>query len=81
MFDRTEWRTCQESIAIVQPGQNKNLKDKELVLSYAFMVLSYASVSTVLATEGIYSDHNHGYLCPPPSQHRPGTQGTVQEYK
>ncbi len=32
-------------------------------------------------TEGIYSDHNHGCLNPPPSQHRPGTQGTVQEYK
>ncbi len=27
--------------------------------------ISYASVSTVLATEGIYSDHNHGCLYPP----------------
>ncbi len=43
--------------------------------------ISYASVLTVLATEGIYSDHNHGCLYPPPSQHRPGTQGTVQDYK
>ncbi len=33
-----------------------------------------------LATEGIYSNHNHGCLYTPPSQHRPGTQGTVQEY-
>ncbi len=43
--------------------------------------ISYASVSTILATEGIYSDHNHGCLHSPSSQHRPGTQGTVQEYK
>ncbi len=33
--------------------------------------ISYASVSTVLATEGIYSDHNHGCLYPPqPTQTR-----------
>ncbi len=39
-------------------------------------------MSTILATERIYSHHNHGCLYPPPpSQHRPGTQGTVQEYK
>ncbi len=29
MFDRTGWKTFQESIAIVQPGQNKSL-NKEL---------------------------------------------------
>ncbi len=28
-FDRTGWKTCQESIAIGQPGQNKSL-NKEL---------------------------------------------------
>ncbi len=39
------------------------------------------SVSTILATERIYSDHNHGCLHSSSSQHRPGTQGTVQEYK
>ncbi len=43
--------------------------------------LEYASVSTILATEGIYSDHNHSCLHSPSSQHRPGTQGTVWEYK
>ncbi len=41
----------------------------------------YASVSTILATEGIYSDHNHSCLHSLSSQHRPGTQGTVWEYK
>ncbi len=51
-----------------------------LILLLPWSGISYASVSTVLATEGIYSDHNHGCLYPPPSQHRPGTQGTVQEY-
>ncbi len=29
MFDVTGWKTCQESIAIVQSGQNKSL-NKEL---------------------------------------------------
>ncbi len=43
--------------------------------------ISYASVSTILATKRIYSDHNHGCLHSSSSQHRPGTQGTVQEYK
>ncbi len=38
-------------------------------------------MSTILATEGIYSDHNHGCLYSPSSQHRPGTQGTVWEYE
>ncbi len=38
-------------------------------------------MSTILATEEIYSDHNHGYLHSLSSQHRPGTQGTVREYK
>ncbi len=38
-------------------------------------------MSTILATEGIYSDHNHSCLHSPSSQHRPGTQGTVWEYK
>ncbi len=33
---------------------------------------SYASVSTILATEGIYSDHNHGCL------HSPSSQNTDQ---
>ncbi len=42
--------------------------------------MSYASVSTILVTEEIYSDHNHGCLHSPSSQHRPGTQGTVREY-
>ncbi len=43
--------------------------------------ISYTSVSTILATEGIYSDHNHGCLYSPSGQHRPGTQGTVREYE
>ncbi len=38
-------------------------------------------MSTILATEGIYSYHNHSCLHLPSSQHRPGTQGTVWEYK
>ncbi len=38
-------------------------------------------MSTILATEGIYSNHNHGCLHSSSSQHRPGTQGTVREYK
>ncbi len=37
-------------------------------------------MSTILANEGIYSDHNHSCLHSPSSQHRPGTQGTVWEY-
>ncbi len=36
-------------------------------------------MSTILATEGIHSDHNHDCLYPPSSQHRPGTQGTVPQ--
>ncbi len=36
---------------------------------------------TILATGGIYSDHNHSCLHSPSSQHRPGTQETVWEYK
>ncbi len=40
----------------------------------------YASVSTVLATERIYRDHNHSCLHSPSSQHRPGTQLTIVEY-
>ncbi len=38
-------------------------------------------MSTILATEGIYSDHNHSCLHSPSSQQIPGTQGTVWEYK
>ncbi len=38
-------------------------------------------MSTILATERIYSHHNHSCLHSSSSQHRPGTQGTVQEYK
>ncbi len=36
-------------------------------------------MSTILATEGIHSDHNQDCLYPPSSQHRPGTQGTVPQ--
>ncbi len=39
-------------------------------------------MSTILATEGIYSDHNDSCLHSPSSQHRPGTQelyGNIRE--
>ncbi len=49
------------------------------IKSFCSPGISYASVSTILATGGIYSDHNHGCFLSPSSQHRPGTQGTVWE--
>ncbi len=36
-------------------------------------------MSTILATKGIYSDHNHSCIHSPSSQHRPGTQGNISE--
>ncbi len=36
-------------------------------------------MSTILATEGIYSDHNHGCSHSSSSQHRPGTVRNINE--